>query len=93
MSLGFSSISGVNQVSLCSIFSVIPSCELNFSRSAQFGVILPSLVTVTVVIHHQTTHENEVRHEQFLGLGPDILILHEMMIFHDRSLHMSGVLT
>ena len=44
-------------------------------------------------IHHQTTHEIEVIHEQFLGLELEILILHEMMSDQDISLNVSGVNT
>ena len=47
----------------------------------------------TVEIHHQTPHKIEVRHDQFLGLEPDLLILHEIVIDQYISLNISGVPT
>ena len=44
-------------------------------------------------IHHQTTHVIEVRHDQFMGLEPEILILHEILINRDKSLHVIRVPT
>ena len=44
-------------------------------------------------IHHQTPHEIEVRHNQFLGLGPELIILHEIVSVQDISLHRRGVNT
>ena len=46
--LGCSSISGVNQLFLRSIFSVAPLCEMRCTRYVQFGGILPSLMNVTM---------------------------------------------
>ena len=43
--------------------------------------------------HHQTPHEIEVRHDQLMGLEPEIPILHEMISDQDISLRMSGVTT
>ena len=42
-------------------------------------VFLSSLIDGTVEIHHQTPHEIEVRHNQLLGLEPELLIMNEMM--------------
>ena len=42
-------------------------------------------------IHHQIPHEIEAKHEQFLGLEPELLIMHEMVRHQDISLHMSRV--
>ena len=42
-------------------------------------------------IYHQTQHEIEVRHDQLMGVEPDLLILHEMVSYQDRYLHVSGV--
>ena len=47
----------------------------------------------TVEIHHQIPHEIEVRHDQFLDLEPEVLILHEMVSNQDISLHMRRVTT
>ena len=47
----------------------------------------------TVEIHHQTPHKIEVRHDQFLGLEPDLLILHEIVIDQYISLNLSQVTT
>ena len=63
--MGSSSRSGVNQVSLSSIFSCAQLCGMPCTRSVQFGGIVPSLMNVTVEIHHQTPHEIVVRHDQF----------------------------
>ena len=41
----------------------------------------------------QTPHEIEARHNQLLGLEPELLILHEIMSDRDRPLHVSGVTT
>ena len=70
VSLGYSSISGVNQVSLRSIFSSALLCELRFTIYVQYGVVMTSLMNGTVKIHHQTPHEIEVRREQLVGLEP-----------------------
>ena len=35
-------------------------------------------------------HKIKVIHKQFLGLEPDLLILHEMVIVQDIYLHVSG---
>ena len=48
VSLGYFSISVVNQVSLRLIFSSAPLCELCCKRSVQFGSILTSLMNGTV---------------------------------------------
>ena len=42
-------------------------------------------------IHHQTPHIIEVRHDQCLGLKPEVLILYEMVREKYISLNMSGV--
>ena len=47
---------------------------------------MPSLMNGNVEIHHQTPHEIEVRHDQFLGLEIDLMILHEMVSDQDISL-------
>ena len=44
-------------------------------------------------IHHQNQHKIEVRHDKFLGLESELLILHEMVSDQYISLHMSGVTT
>ena len=44
-------------------------------------------------IHNQTPHEIEVRHEKLLGLELELLIMHEMVSYQDKSLHMIGVTT
>ena len=44
-------------------------------------------------INHKKAHEIDVRHEQFLGLEPELLILHEMVSVQNRSLHMREVST
>ena len=54
---------------------------------------MPYLMNGTVEIHHQTPHKIEVRHDQFLGLEPDLLILHEIVIDQYISLNISGVPT
>ena len=41
--------------------------------------------------HHQTPHEIEVRYDQFLGLGQELLILHEILSVKDISMHVIGV--
>ena len=41
----------------------------------------------TVEIHHQKPRGIAVRHDQFLGLGPELLILHEMVSIPDIFLH------
>ena len=40
-----------------------------------------------------TAHKIEVRHNQLLGLEPELLILNEIVSDQDRSLHVSGVTT
>ena len=47
----------------------------------------------TVEIHHQTPHEMEVRHDQLLGLEPDLLTLHVMVLDQDIYLHINGIPT
>ena len=44
-------------------------------------------------IHHQTPHEIEAVHDQFMGLESDLLILHEMVSVQDISLHVIRVTT
>ena len=44
-------------------------------------------------VHHQITHKIEVRHDQFLGLEPELLILHAMASDQYTALHMSMVTT
>ena len=46
--LGSSSRYWVNQLSLRSIFSISPLCDLYCTRSVQFGVIVPSLMNINV---------------------------------------------
>ena len=75
VSLGYYSRSTVNQVYLRSILYCAPLCDLSCTRSVQFGGIVPSLMNRTVEIHNQTPHEIEVRHDQLLGLEPELLIL------------------
>ena len=50
-------------------------------------------MTVTVETHHQTPREIEVRHDQVLSLGPELLILHKMVSVKDISLHVKGATT
>ena len=45
------------------------------------------------IINHQTPHEIHVIHDQFMDLGPELLILYEMVSDHDRSLYVIGVTT
>ena len=42
-------------------------------------------------IHHQTLHEIEEIHEQLMGLGAELLILHELVSVQDIPLRVSGV--
>ena len=42
-------------------------------------------------IHHQKPHEIKVRQDQFLGLEPELLILHEILIDQDRYLRVIKV--
>ena len=44
-------------------------------------------------IHHQTPHEIEAVHDQFMGLESDLLILHEMVSVQDISLQVSRIPT
>ena len=44
-------------------------------------------------IHHQTPHEIEAVHDQFMGLESDLLILHEMVSVQDISLHVIRITT
>ena len=60
---------------------------------SNLGVLwLPSWMEMWKV-HHQTPHVIEVRHDQFMGLEPEILILHEILINRDKSLHVIRVPT
>ena len=93
VSLGYYSRSTVNQVYLRSILYCAPLCDLSCTRSVQFGGIVPSLMNRTVEIHNQTPHEIEVRHDQLLGLEPELLILNEMLSVQDISLHVNRVPT
>ena len=54
---------------------------------------MPYLVNGAVEIHHQIPHEIDLIHDQFLGLEPELLILHEMVSVLDISLHVSRVPT
>ena len=56
--LGSSSRSGVNQVSLGSILPGAPLCEMHFTRSVQFGVIVTSLMNGTVENSSSNTTHN-----------------------------------
>ena len=91
VSLGSSSRSGVKQVSLSSILSCAMLYDLHCTRSVQFGVIVPSLMNVTVEIYYQTSHKIDVRHYKLLSLVPELLILNWMVSVQDISLHMIGV--
>ena len=91
--LGSPLISGVNQVSLWSIFSCAPPCGLLCTRSVQFWGIVPFLMNGTVEIHNQTPHKIRVRRDQFLDLESEILILHEIVIYQYISLQESWVPT
>ena len=44
-------------------------------------------------MNNQIPHKIKARHDQFPGLQPEILILHEMVSDQDRSLHMIRVPT
>ena len=45
--LGYSSINGVNRVSLRSMFSGAPLCNLICTRDVKYGVIVPYLINGT----------------------------------------------
>ena len=55
--------------------------------------IVTSLMNETVEMHRQKPHKIEVRHDQFLGLETDLMILHEMVSDQDISLRMGGFTT
>ena len=84
--LGSSSRSGVNQVSLRSIFSGAPIVYLCCTRYVQIVGIVTSLMNGNMEIHHQKPHEIEVRHDQLLGLEPEPLIMYDIVSDQDRSL-------
>ena len=88
VSMGASSTSGVNQVSLRSTFSCATQLIKCCTRECWPQGIVPSLMNETVEIHHQTPHKIEL-----LGLGPYLLILHEMVSVQDIYLQMSRVPT
>ena len=91
--LGYFSRSGVKQVSSGSILPGTPLCEMSCTRSFQLGGIVPSFMNGNVENYHQTPHEIEVIHDQFLGLEPGLLILHEMLSDQDIILQVIGVPT
>ena len=43
--------------------------------------------------HHRTPHKIEMRHDQLLGLEPELQILHEMVIDQDLPLRVIRVAT
>ena len=67
VSLGSFSQYRVNQVSLRSIFSDAPLCELRCTRSIQFGVIVPYLMNGTAVNSSSNTTWNLVKTWKIAG--------------------------
>ena len=66
---------------------------MRFAITVQFGGIVPSFMNKTEENHHQTPNKIEARHEKLLGLEPGLLILNEMVIYQDISLHVIGFTT
>ena len=60
--------------------------------SSLVGLFLTSLMELWMT-RHQIPHGLEVTHDQFLGLEPEPLILHEMVSYQDIPLHVRWVST
>ena len=70
-------------------------CYMNYvaQELSILGILCLTLLMELWKIHHQTPYEIEVRHDQLLGLEPDLLILNEMVSDQYISSNMSWVHT